>query len=79
MSVLGSIQNQVRDNVKEQRLYKKLKAYNIYHRKTGVEAILNKRLHDLRSKVSGAYRISDNYIYVCENPYLKTHFKTFSL
>lgn len=51
MSFLGSIQNQVRDNIKEQRLYKKLKAYNMYHRKSGVEAILNKRLHDLRSKV----------------------------
>ncbi|KAK9679791.1 putative DNA-binding domain [Popillia japonica] len=47
-----SIQNQVRDNVKEQRLYKKLKAYNMYHRKSGVEAILNKRLHDLRSKIT---------------------------
>lgn len=52
MCILGSIQNQVRESVKEQRLYKKLKAYNSYHRKSGVEAILSKRLHDLRSKVS---------------------------
>ncbi|KAJ8925445.1 hypothetical protein NQ315_009278 [Exocentrus adspersus] len=47
-----NIYNQVRDNPKEQRLYKKLKAYNSYHRAYGVDAILNKRLKDLRAKIS---------------------------
>lgn len=46
-----SITNQIKDSAKEQRLYKKLKAYNQYHRKHGVEAILGKRTHDLRMKV----------------------------
>lgn len=47
-----NIYHQVRDNPKEQRLYKKLKAYNKYHRTYGVEAILNKRSHDLRAKIT---------------------------
>lgn len=51
LSLLGSISSQVRDNPKEQRLYKKLKAYNQYHKKHGVDAILSKRMHDLRLKV----------------------------
>lgn len=51
--ILGNIYNQVRDNPKEQRLYKKLKAYNNYHKAYGVDAILNKRLRDLRAKVIG--------------------------
>nr|CAH7762241.1 unnamed protein product [Callosobruchus chinensis] len=46
-----NIYNQVRDNPKEQRLYKKLKALNNYHRVHGVDAILSKRLKDLRSKL----------------------------
>ncbi|CAH1999792.1 unnamed protein product [Acanthoscelides obtectus] len=46
-----NIYNQVRDNPKEQRLYKKLKALNNYHRLHGVDAILSKRLIDLRSKL----------------------------
>lgn len=48
---LGNIYNQVRDNPKEQRLYKKLKVLNNYQKSYGVEAILNKRLKDLRNKV----------------------------
>nr|XP_023020210.1 uncharacterized protein LOC111508826 [Leptinotarsa decemlineata] len=47
-----NIYNQVRDNPKEQRLYKKLKALNSYHKCHGTDAILNKRLKDLRMKVS---------------------------
>ncbi|XP_023311442.1 KAT8 regulatory NSL complex subunit 2 isoform X2 [Anoplophora glabripennis] len=47
-----NIYNQVRDNPKEQRLYKKLKAYNNYHKAYGVDAILNKRLRDLRAKIT---------------------------
>lgn len=46
-----SITHQIHDNPKEQRLYKKLKAYNQYHKKHGVDAILGKRVHDLRMKV----------------------------
>lgn len=48
---LGSIHNQARDNPKEQRLYKKLTALNQYHHKNGVDAILSKRVHELRAKV----------------------------
>jgi KAT8 regulatory NSL complex subunit 2 len=51
LNFLGNIYNQIRENPKEQRLYKKLKALNKYHRTHGVEAILNKRLHDSRAKV----------------------------
>jgi len=47
-----SITNQIHDSPKEQRMYKKLKAYNSYHRKHGVEAICNKRLHERRLKVT---------------------------
>ncbi|XP_022911864.1 KAT8 regulatory NSL complex subunit 2 isoform X2 [Onthophagus taurus] len=47
-----NIQNQVRDGIKDQRLYKKLKAYNLYHKKSGTDAILNKKLHDLRMKIT---------------------------
>jgi KAT8 regulatory NSL complex subunit 2 len=47
-----NIYNQIRENPKEQRLYKKLKALNKYHRTHGVEAILNKRLHDSRAKIT---------------------------
>ncbi|CAH0550081.1 unnamed protein product [Brassicogethes aeneus] len=47
-----NIYNQVRDNPKEQRLYKKLKAFNKYQRHYGNEAILSKRLHELRSKIT---------------------------
>ncbi|KAK9873980.1 hypothetical protein WA026_002331 [Henosepilachna vigintioctopunctata] len=47
-----NIFNQIRDNHKEQRLYKKLKAYNSYHKAHGVEAILSKKLYDLRAKVT---------------------------
>ncbi|XP_049817779.1 KAT8 regulatory NSL complex subunit 2-like isoform X2 [Aethina tumida] len=47
-----NIYNQVRDNPKEQRLYKKLKAYNKYQKTCGYEAILNKRLHELRTKIN---------------------------
>lgn len=51
ISFSGNIYNQVRDNPKEQRLYKKLKALNNYQKCHGVDAILNKRLRDLRAKV----------------------------
>ncbi|RZC42961.1 KAT8 regulatory NSL complex subunit 2 [Asbolus verrucosus] len=47
-----NIYNQIRENPKEQRLYKKLKALNKYHKTHGVEAILNKRLHDSRAKIT---------------------------
>lgn len=47
---VGSITNQIKTNPKEQKLYKKLKAYNSYHKRHGVEAILNKRLQNLRIK-----------------------------
>lgn len=50
-SILGSIQNQLKDNPKEQRLYKKLKALNRYHKKNGEEAVLSKRVNELRVKV----------------------------
>lgn len=46
----GSITNQVRTNPKEEKLYKKIKAYNSYHKKHGVEAILNKKVQTLRMK-----------------------------
>lgn len=49
---LGSISNQVRSSPKEQRLYKKLKAYNSYHKRHSVEAILSKRIHNLRMKIT---------------------------
>lgn len=49
--MLGNIYNQIRENPKEQRLYKKLKALNKYNKTHGVEAILQKREHDLRVKV----------------------------
>lgn len=47
-----NIYNQIRDNPKEQRLYKKLKVYNKYHKTHGVEAICNKRMHELRTKIT---------------------------
>ncbi|XP_066142910.1 KAT8 regulatory NSL complex subunit 2-like isoform X1 [Euwallacea fornicatus] len=47
-----NIYNQVRDNPQEQRLYRKLKQYNKYHKSFGEEAIMEKRLHDLRAKLS---------------------------
>ncbi|XP_044746265.1 KAT8 regulatory NSL complex subunit 2 [Coccinella septempunctata] len=57
-----NISNQIRDNPKEQRLFKKLKAYNSYHKVHGIEAIFNKRLRDLRSKASdGIQPRSQNY------------------
>ncbi|CAG9863610.1 unnamed protein product [Phyllotreta striolata] len=57
-----NIYNQVRDNPKEQRLYKKLKALNNYQKCHGVEAILSKRLKDLRAKLSeGSSSKSQNY------------------
>ncbi|KAL1497499.1 hypothetical protein ABEB36_008450 [Hypothenemus hampei] len=58
-----NISNQVRDNPKEQRLYKKLKEYNKYHKVFGGEAILKKRLHSLRVKISeGSSAKSPSYI-----------------
>lgn len=48
----GSIHNQIRDNPKEQRLYKKLKAYNQYHKKHGIEAILSRRVNECRMKIT---------------------------
>lgn len=47
-----SIHNQIRDSPKEQRLYKKLKAYNQYHKKNGIDAILHKRAHESRLKIT---------------------------
>lgn len=47
-----SIANQVHENTKERRLYKKLKAYNSYHKRHGTEAICNKRLHERRLKIT---------------------------
>ncbi|KAK4884168.1 hypothetical protein RN001_000439 [Aquatica leii] len=47
-----SITNQTHETAKEQRLYKKLKAYNSYHRKHGIEAICSKRLYEKRLKVT---------------------------
>lgn len=52
-----NIYSQVRDNPKEQKLYKKLKLYNRYQKTYGTEAILNKRHHDLRAKVSLVVKI----------------------
>jgi len=48
----SSIANQIHDSSKEQRMYKKLKAFNSYHRKHGIEAVCNKRLHERRLKVT---------------------------
>lgn len=42
----------MRNSPKEQRLYKKLKAYNSYHKRHNVEAILSKRIHNLRMKIT---------------------------
>ncbi|KAG5891997.1 hypothetical protein JTB14_007745 [Gonioctena quinquepunctata] len=50
-----NIYNQVRDNPKEQRLYKKLKALNNYHKYHGDDAILNKRLKEMRVKGTDGY------------------------
>ncbi|XP_072391971.1 KAT8 regulatory NSL complex subunit 2 [Diabrotica undecimpunctata] len=47
-----NIYNQVRDNPKEQRLYKKLKALYNYQKCHGTDAILSKRLRDLRVKLA---------------------------
>ncbi|CAG9820175.1 unnamed protein product [Phaedon cochleariae] len=47
-----TINSQVRDNPKEQRLYKKLKALNNYQKCHGTDGILNKKLKDLRVKIS---------------------------
>lgn len=47
-----SIAEQLRDNPKEQRMYKKLKAYNQYHKKFGVDAIMAKRENELRLKAT---------------------------
>ncbi|XP_050315976.1 KAT8 regulatory NSL complex subunit 2 isoform X2 [Anthonomus grandis grandis] len=57
-----NICNQVRDNPKEQRLYEKLKHYNKYHKAFGEDAILEKRLHDLRTKITDGLPVkSSNY------------------
>jgi len=37
----------------EQQLRKKLKAYNGYHKKNGVESVLKKQVFDIRLKVCG--------------------------
>ncbi|XP_060530522.1 KAT8 regulatory NSL complex subunit 2 isoform X2 [Cylas formicarius] len=55
-----NIFNQVHDNPKEQRLYKKLKQYNKYHRTYGEEAILSKKLHDLRAKISDGLTVKSS-------------------
>ncbi|XP_076268139.1 KAT8 regulatory NSL complex subunit dim gamma-tubulin 1 isoform X2 [Rhynchophorus ferrugineus] len=60
-----NIYNQVKDNPKEQRLYKKLKQYTKYHRAYGEEAILSKRLHDLRSKISDGLPVKPNNFSKC--------------
>ncbi|XP_044740441.1 KAT8 regulatory NSL complex subunit 2 isoform X2 [Chrysoperla carnea] len=49
---LASIHNQVRDNPKEYKLYQKLKYLNSYQKRSGVEAILQKRVNDMRAKLS---------------------------
>lgn len=48
----ASIHNQVRDNPKEYKLYQKLKYLNTYHKRSGVDAILQKRVNLLRAKVN---------------------------
>ncbi|XP_025831105.1 KAT8 regulatory NSL complex subunit 2 isoform X2 [Agrilus planipennis] len=58
-----SINDQVRDNPKELRLYKKLKAYNNYHRLHGVEAVCRKKeLEQRLQKTEGIHHRPPAYI-----------------
>lgn len=47
-----NIANQMHESTKERRLYKKLKAYNSYHKRHGTDAICNKRLNERRLKIT---------------------------
>ncbi|GLV36308.1 dim gamma-tubulin 1 [Carabus blaptoides fortunei] len=49
---LASIHSQPRDTPKEQRMYSKLKAFNHYHKKHGIDAIMNKKFTELRAKLT---------------------------
>lgn len=61
-----SISNQSKDNPKEQRMYRKLKDLNHYHKKVGTDAILRKRLNELRMKITdGAQHKPQNYNTKC--------------
>ncbi|XP_030765708.1 KAT8 regulatory NSL complex subunit 2 isoform X2 [Sitophilus oryzae] len=60
-----NIYNQVKDNPKEQRLYRKLKQYIKYHHAYGQEAILSKRLHDIRAKISDGLPVRSGGLTKC--------------
>ncbi|XP_065087895.1 KAT8 regulatory NSL complex subunit 2 isoform X2 [Ochlerotatus camptorhynchus] len=47
-----SIHDQVKDSPKERKLYEKLKAFNHYHRKYGMEAILHRKYLEKRAKAT---------------------------
>ncbi|XP_058806633.1 KAT8 regulatory NSL complex subunit 2 [Phymastichus coffea] len=52
---LCSIHDQKKDSAKEKKTYQKLKALNSYHRRSGVEAILYKKLMERRAEVAGGH------------------------
>lgn len=47
-----SMRSQALERPKDMAMFKKLKAYNQYHRKHGVDAILRKRLIEIRMKIT---------------------------
>lgn len=49
---VASVYNQVLDTPDEREMYSKLKALNHHHRKIGVHAILAKKLHEKRAKIT---------------------------
>lgn len=51
-NILGTIHEQEKTTVKEQKLYQKLKALNHYRRYFGEEAILHKKALERRAQVS---------------------------
>lgn len=57
--ILGSIHDQPKETLKEQKIYNKLKALNHYHKKNGIDAIMSKKCTELRAKV----KIMKTYVY----------------
>lgn len=52
ISFPASIYNQVLDTPEEREMYSKLKSLNHHHRKIGVHAVLAKKLHEKRAKIT---------------------------
>ncbi|XP_049817859.1 MATH and LRR domain-containing protein PFE0570w-like isoform X2 [Aethina tumida] len=58
----STIYDQVKDNPKEKLLFKKLKAYKRYHKSSGPEAIMNKKLNDIKKHMSRGTRYRRRFV-----------------